>query len=306
MSIKSIKFESPQMEGVLRFVKAMTKSMVFDTDMEEKNWKKLRIRNNLFYELMPKQKSVKYSRLKIGRKGVLLATDKEQTQDFVILYLHGGGFVTGSAYVCKSYMSMLAKYGKCRVYAPEYSLAPEHPFPAGFNDCCVAYEEVARLNSNSKIVLLGESAGGNFALALAHKYKQQGQIACVIVHSPTVDFSGQVDHSINVNNDFIVKTGCLKPLLKMYVGDEDSSNPYISPICGDFKNFPPIYITCDKNETLYADSKALYEKCVEQNVETMMVEFEGGYHACAVSGTNTPETLKILEENIKFIKERIK
>ena len=148
----------------------------------------------------------------------------------VILYIHGGGFISGSALASKGYSSMLAKYSGCRVIAVNYSLAPEH----------------------------------------------------------------KVD-------DFTVKEGCLKPLNQIYVAD----NPYISPLFGDFSGFPPTYITCDYNETLYADAKALYEKCEQSKVDVELVEVKGTFHAFATIGTGTPETKQILEENVAFMKKYI-
>lgn len=338
MNKKYVKIESEEMKHVISFVKKMTKTMTFDENMESADWPRARRRNNLFYKLMPRQNNVKFGTADIGNHGALLSEYSVSDNKFlsvrslrklitkadleemnkegsyhenqidnncIILYLHGGGFVTGSAFVCKSYCSMLAKFSKCRVYAAEYSLAPEKPFPYGFDDCCKAYEDIVKIYPDSKIIVMGESAGGNYSLALTLKYKNQGRIAGVIVHSPTVDFSGKLDHTKNINKDFIVKPGAGDALRRMYVGNNDSKNPYISPYYGDFAGFPPLYITCDVNETLYADAKALSEKCDLLGVDVTFVEFEGGYHACAISGTNTPETAEILRDNIMFIKSNV-
>lgn len=301
MAIERINVSSSEMKRVLKFIKIMTKSMKFDENMKNVNWKRCRIRNNFFYMLMPKQKGVKYKKVKLGSVKALLSTFGKPDEKNIILYLHGGGFVTGSAFVCKSYCSTLAKYSKCMVYAAEYSLAPEKPFPAGFNDCCNAFEEIVKLHPNAKIALVGESAGGNYSIALALKYKEK--VSCVIANSPAVDFSSKVEYDKNEDNDFIVKRGCLKPLIEMYVGDNDISNPYISPIYGDFTNFPPTLITCDINETLYVSAQALYQKCKEANIDVTMIEAVGTCHAFAVAGSNTPETMKILNRTVEFIKK---
>lgn len=303
MSIERRKMDSAEMQKVIKFVKGMTKSLTFDENMDKANWPKSRKRNNFFYSLMPKQKGVKFKKVNTGSAKALLSVYGEPDENNIILYIHGGGFVSGNAFVTKSYCSMLAKYTNCRVYSAEYALAPEHPFPEGFNDCCDVFEDIMKRHPAAKITLIGESAGGNYSLAIALKYKDYDRISCIIVNSPTVDFSGKVDHSINENKDFIVKKGCLEPLKSMYVRENNPKNPYISPIYGDFSGFPPVFITCDINETLYADSVALYEKCKEAGVTVRMVEAEGTYHAFAVSGTNTPETLQILNEHTEFIKK---
>lgn len=303
MSIVKMNVESDAMKGVMSFVKRMTKSMTFDENMESANWPRARRRNNFFYRLIPKLKNVKYEKIHLGKTEAMLAYAEGASDKNVILYIHGGGFVTGSAFVSKGYASMLAKHAGCKVYAVEYALAPEKPFPAGFNNCCEAFEEIMKLYPDSKITLVGESAGGNFCVGIGLKYKETGRIACVIAHSPTVDFSGIIDHGINENKDFIVMKGALDPLRRMYVGDNDPKNPYISPIYGDFKGYPPVFITCDENETLYADAKALYEKCEGSGVTVNMVVAKGTYHAFAVTGTNAPETAELLKDNMAFMKE---
>ena len=148
---------------------------------------------------------------------------------------------------------------------------------------------------------MGESAGANLCLALALKTKEMRKVACVLVHSPIIDFTGGIDRSEYRIDDFTVKEGCLKPLNEIYVGDNKADNPYISPLFGDFHGFPPTFITCDSNETLYADAKALYKKCEQVGVDVELVEVKGTFHAFATIGTGTPETKQILEENIMFM-----
>lgn len=302
MSIEKRIIDSPEMERVIKFVKAMTKTMTFDENMAKENWPKARKRNNIFYRMMPKEKGTKSEKVKLGKGRALLVTDGATNDENIIVYFHGGGFVTGSAFVTQSYTSMLARYSGNKVYSVDYSLAPEKPYPIGFNDCCEAFECLMEKYPSARFSLIGESAGGNFALTVALKYKETGRISSVSAHSATVDFSGAVDHTLNQNKDIIVKLGTSKAMHDVYVKDHDAKNPLLSPYYGDFNGFPPVFITCDVNETLYGDSKALYEKCIEAGVETKMIEFEGGYHACAISGVNTPETKKLLKENIEFMK----
>ena len=130
-------------------------------------------------------------------------------------------------------------------------------------------------------------------------------MCCVLVHSPIVDFTGSLDRTEHTVDDFTVKEGCLKPLNQIYVADNKADNLCISPLFGDFSKFPPTYITCDYNETLYADAKALYEKCQKSNTDVELAEVKGTFHAFATIGTGTPETKQILEENITFMKKYI-
>lgn len=251
---------------------------------------------------MPKEKDVKFKKVRLGNVKAIFSEYNFGQNKNIIMYIHGGGFVSGSASASKGYSSMLAKYSGCKVIAIDYALAPGYSFPHGFNDCFNAFCEITKLYPETKIAaLVGESAGANLCLALALKVKNKNKVTCILVHSPFVDFTDSLDRTEHEIDDFTVKQGCLKPLRQIYVGQNEADNPFISPIFGDFADFPPTFITCDYNETLYADAKALYTKCEQAGVDVELVEMKGAFHAFAPIGTGSPETKQILEENIAFM-----
>lgn len=292
------------MKKSIKTVKAMTKGMCFDEKMARVNWAAVRTFSNLGYMLMPKEKGVKIKKAVFGGTEAEISTPEKLSSDDIIIYIHGGGFVSGSASSSRAYCSMLAVEAKCRIFAINYSLAPEHPFPEGFNDCYNAYCEIAKTFPDSRIAIIGESAGANLSLGITHKAieKKIRKPASVIVHSPFVDFSGSLERTEHEIDDFTVKEGCLIALNKIYVKDKNPKNPLLSPIFGDYANFPPVFITCDYNETLFADSMALYNKCKEAGCKVKMIQMKGAFHAFAATGTGSPETKKILEESIEFFK----
>jgi len=106
------------------------------------------------------------------------------------------------------------------------------------------------------------------------------------------------------SEEMIKNIHTVKKMTKGMGFDENMGNvnwPFVSPIFGDYTDFPPTFITCDYNETLYADAKALYKKCEQAGVDVELVEMKGGFHAFAPIGTGCPETKQILEENIAFM-----
>lgn len=303
MGIEIREAKSKEMKKNIHTVRKMTEGMGFDENMGKVNWSMVRKISNFGYQFMPKEKGVKFKKIKNNRINAVISEYGVPDTNNIILYIHGGGFVSGSAKASKGYSSMLAKYSSNPVYAINYSLAPENPFPRGFNDCVSAFEEIISMYPNSKVTLVGESAGANLCLALALKEKNTGKVACVLVHSPIVDFTGSLDRTAHKVDDFTVKEGCLIPLKAIYVKGNDIDNPYISTLFGDYKGFPPTFITCDSNETLYADAIALYRKCEAKGVDVQLMEVKGTFHAFATIGTGTPETRKILEDNIAFMKK---
>lgn len=296
---------SQEMKRNIKTVRKMTGGMGFDENMGKVNWAAIRRISNIGYKFMPKDKGTKFEKIKLGSIKAEITFPKQQSSENIIMYIHGGGFVSGSASSSRGYCSMLANYSGCRVIAVNYALAPEYAYPSGVNDCFEAYQEILRKYSQSKIALVGESAGANLCLvttlkAIAERIQKP---AGVIVHSPFVDFCGKLDRSQHEINDFTVKEGCLKPLREIYVGESKPENQEISPIYGDMKDFPPLRITCDSNETLYADSLALYNKCEQAGINVCLIEMRGTFHAFATIGTGTPETKQILIENMQFINE---
>lgn len=305
MSIEIREAHSQEFEKSLKTVKFMSKRMAFDENMGKVNWKLVRTISNFGYRFMPKEKGVKYSKIKLDNLTAIVSTPKNLTNENIIIYIHGGGFVSGSANSSKGYCSMLAKFSGCRVVAVNYSLAPERPYPYAVDDCVKAYRILQSIYKNAKFAFVGESAGANLCLVTALKARSLGlnMPSCLVVHSPFVDFSGSLDRSLHEINDFTVKEGCLIPLNKIYVDSAESNNTFISPIFGDFENFPPTFITCDYNETLFADSMALYEKLQSQNITVKMVQMKNAFHAFATIGSGSPETAELLKDNLNFILE---
>ena len=305
LSISIREAKSNEIKKNISTVRKMTKGMGFDENMGNVNWKMVRIISSIGYRFMPKEKGVRFKKIILGKRKALLSEYGDTDDRNIILYIHGGGFVSGSGTSSKGYSSMLAKYSGNKVISLDYSLSPEHKYPDALMDCCIVFREIRKRYPTSKIALVGESAGGNLCLALALKVKDKSNISAVIVHSPFVDFSGSLDRSKHEIDDFTVKEGCLIPLCDIYVGKRNLKNPFISPLFGDFRGFPPTFITCDYNETLYADSSAIYKKCEEAGVDAEMVVMKGTFHAFATIGTGTSETKQLLKENIDFINKHL-
>ena len=100
----------------------------------------------------------------LGGVDVEWITGENNPTDRIVLYIHGGGFVTGSSAARGGFTSYVAHTLGLNVVSVDYRLAPEHPFPAGPHDCLAAYEALLAQYPSDRIVFLGESAGGNLVL----------------------------------------------------------------------------------------------------------------------------------------------
>lgn len=225
--------------------------------------------------------------------------------DDLILYLHGGAFTLGIFSQHRRYAEALTLYAHCPVIMPDYALAPENPFPSGLDDCYKVYQYLRASHRGSRIIVMGDSAGANYALSLTLRLKANGEELPdrLVLHDPVIDLSGKLDHSINesINNDFMVTLSMGEFLQKTYIQDSDPTNYEISPIYGDLSGFPPTFITCESHETLYADSLELDRMLEAVSVPVKTIVLDGSFHTYATLGDATIETKKITKDIIDFI-----
>ncbi|MGS0754470.1 alpha/beta hydrolase fold domain-containing protein [Roseateles sp. GG27B] len=127
------------------------------------------------------------------------AGEGEAGEAVTLLYLHGGGFVDCSARTHRPLTAAFALQG-LRVFAPDYRLAPEHPFPAAPQDAQAVYRALRAAATHSRIVVAGDSAGGNLALGLLLALRDSGEAlpAAAALFSPALDLTG-ASPSITLN-----------------------------------------------------------------------------------------------------------
>lgn len=297
------KATSPEMQKNTQVVKRMTKGMGFDENMGKVNWRAIRVICKFGYKFMPSEKEVKFRRLNLNGVSAVMTIPDAIKSDNIIMYIHGGGLVSGSAKASKGYCSMLAKYSGCRVIAIDYALSPEHKYPDAIDDCFTAYNCILEMFHSPYIALSGESGGAYLCQALAIRLNSNNlqKPACLVVHSTIVAFCDILERDYEIK-DFTVKTGCLTALHDIYIGGADVKNPEISNVFYEhFDQFPPVFITCDANEYLRADAHAFYKKCIDAGVEAILIEVENAFHAFASIGTGAPETKQILVDSVEFI-----
>lgn len=179
----------------------------------------------------------------------------------VILYLHGGAFIGESP---GAHCAMLARIcGRCgaRGFYVDYRLAPEHPYPAATDDCLAAYRH--RLGQGIapvRIVIAGDSAGGNLALVTAMRARDSGLPlpAALVLLSPVLDatFSG-ASMRRNDGLDPLFRASIIGPLASAYVPEDLRRHPYVSPLAGDLSGLPPTLALVGSSEILLDDTLRL-------------------------------------------------
>lgn len=233
---------------------------------------------------------------------VAIFTPDHATSENVVYYVHGGGLVTGDRITAGPYSSQLALATGCRVVSCSYRLAPEDPFPAGFDDSYAVYKYLLAKNPNSEISLIGESGGAYLSLVLALRARDEGvkMPSSVVINSIVADMSDKISR-VDTHEETTVTIRGMRQLGEMYAPGQDLKNPYISPIYADYKGLPPMKVVYDRGELLAVDSKLVAEKAKKAGVPIELTEYKGCFHAFTTIGKDSPESKRELFASADFI-----
>lgn len=177
--------------------------------------------------------------------------------DGVVLFLHGGSYIAGSPETHRSLIFELAKAASAPVAAPDYRLAPEHPFPTAFDDAIAAFDALRRtVGPRAPIALAGDSAGGGLALAAAAALAARADgPAAVAVFSPFADLA-LTGKSLrrNARRETMLPTSRFKDAVDAYLAGADPRDPRASPLYAAWRAPPPTLIQASRAEALSDDA----------------------------------------------------
>lgn len=270
-------------QNLMQLVKKVH-GLVEKTDIE-----KQRQSQDQIGSLLGNSKDVTYTELNMdGIAGEWVCVNRAHMKKYVILYCHGGGYSTGSTLYARTLTSKLAASTSMDVLSFDYRLAPEYPYPAALTDAMRVWNYLMLLGYGARdIIIAGDSAGGNLALALTLKLKEEGRLLPkgLVLLSPWTDLtSSGKSYQTKASVDPVLDMTYLKRAISDYTkGVEDLQSPYISPLFGDFTGFPPTYIQVGDNEILLSDSESLHRKMVKENVSVKLDHFKGMWHVFQMS-----------------------
>lgn len=195
-------------------------------------------------------------------KGEWILPAGSSDSEHVILYLHGGGYVSCTPQTHRPITTSLARLARCRVFSLDYRLAPEHPFPAAVDDAAAAFRWlVANGVSADNIAVAGDSAGGGLALALMLRLRSGGHAlpACGVCLSPWVDLTG-ADVYRNGGSGVMFQAAKVATFAAFYLNGAAAENPEASPLFADLSGLPPLLIQVSSSELLLDDAVRLHRK----------------------------------------------
>jgi len=201
------------------------------------------------------------ARRSVNNRDVFILTPKTGISKTHILYLHGGAYVQNFVKQHWRFLSMLVESTHCTIVAPDYPLAPSCTYVDAFNMVTPVYQQVILDAGAENTIVMGDSAGGGFALALCQKLRMDGVIQPkrIVLLSPWLDIALRNPEiaQIDSRDPFLSAKGLRKAGLA-YAGRSDVSNFMLSPINGALEGLGDISIFMGTNDILVADARKLW------------------------------------------------
>ncbi len=250
-------------------------------------------------------KSISLAKARVNEIDVEWLVHENASDEKLILYLHGGGYVSGTLGMYRLLCGSISEATGARVLMPDYRLAPETPFPAALEDTLSIYDWLLREGYDSKnIIIAGDSAGGGLTLATTLALRDEGRPlpAALILLSPWTDLTfGGASHETNADKMVILYPDNLHLWAEAYIAFADPRTPHISPAFADMKNFPPMLIQVGSDEVLLDDAYMVAENAKSAGVDVTLSIYEGMWHVWQSVGI-LPEAKRAFNEIGAFAK----
>jgi monoterpene epsilon-lactone hydrolase len=223
-----------------------------------------------------------------------------------MLYIHGGAFVACSPVSHRAVTTWFARSG-WRVFAPGYRLAPEHPFPAQIDDCVSVYRALIGTDTK-RLVVAGDSAGGNLALTLCLSLRNERlqQPAALALFSPVTDLTWSGESSIANSAKCAMFSKEVLPIgVRLYLGDHDPRDPLASPLFADLSGLPAMLFHVGADEILRDDSVRMVQTARRAGIDARLTVWPTVPHVWQLLHRFVPEGQASLAGAHAFLREHV-
>ena len=230
------------------------------------------------------------------------ASDKQTTY-----WLHGGGYCIGSRNTHRALLASISAASGARVFAIDYRLAPEHPFPAAVEDAVSGYRWLLSTGVDpEQITIGGDSAGGGLTVATLVALKDAGipLPAGAMCISPWTDMA-LTGESLVSKADADPMTDGIERVRDAYVGSADPRAPLASPIYADLSGLPPMLIQVGENEVLLSDSTLLAERAEAARVDVTLEVWPEMFHVWHFFAAMLPEGQQAIDRIGEWVRDRV-
>lgn len=239
--------------------------------------------NATFLEIMrPKLRVVAatVSRAALNGVPVYIGQPESASGGWVNLSLHGGALVFSGGELVATDAAMAVHRTGCLSYAVDYRMPPDHPFPAGLDDCIAAYRGLIARHPPGRIVISGRSAGGNLAAAAILRLSTLGLPlpGALVLMTPELDLTESGDSFETLRGiDVVLKMG-LPEANALYAGGHDLRDPLISPLFGQLAGFPPTFLQAGTRDLFLSNAVRMHRALRAADVEAELHVWEAMPH----------------------------
>ena len=290
--------------------KAYLERLLKNTPFGTNNFDLAGLRAGMGTRRKPTIEGVEIIEVKVGEIPCQWVLTPGADPDVRLLYLHGGGFVSGSGGFYLPLAAHISAAAKCAVLLPDYRLAPEHPFPAGLDDCVAAHDWMVENGPAGPAAarttfVAGDSAGGNLTLAtlLALRERRLPLPAGGIAISPTTDWT-LVSDSLQTVHDPIISSKTMPVFRDHYLGETDPRDPLASPVFADYRGLPPMLIQIGEHEMLRDDGIRAARKALADGASVKLEVWPGMFHVFQSHDPLLPEARAAIDHIADFIQSR--
>lgn len=221
-----------------------------------------------------------------------------------LLYLHGGGYTLCSTDTHRGLLAHLAAVCGVEVIAPNYRLAPEHPFPAALEDALAVYQQLIETEVDpDRFWIGGDSAGGGLTLATLLNLRGDGQPLPrgAVLLSPWVDLTCRGNSIIeNASSDYLLPEA-LSYFARHYLDQTPPTNPLASPLLADLSGLPSLLIQLGGGEVLLSEGEDLARRAQEADVDVTLRIWDGAIHAFQIFAPIVPEASEAVRDIAGFM-----
>ena len=275
--------DADELGPMMRAIKAVH-SVTSTGSTQPEDLERQRSAQELFAKLVTPTLGIRVDPLTIGEQlpAEWVGLERSRSRN-VVLYCHGGGYTCGQLGYARILASKLAVYTGFDVLSFEYRLAPEHPYPAAVEDALAAWDYLMYMGYGARdVIVAGDSAGGNLALELVLKLKEQGrtQPRGLVLMSPWTDLTASGESYTSCRElDPMLTMDYIASVREAYTGpDADWADPCYSPLFADLRGLPPTLIQVGTNEILRSDSELLAQAMQQQGVFHVLEVYEDCWH----------------------------
>jgi monoterpene epsilon-lactone hydrolase len=221
----------------------------------------------------------------------------------IYMDVHGGALIMGSGPFCRAMGIANAAMVSAKVYAVDYRLPPDHPYPTPLDDCMSVYRRLLEQHAPDEIIVSGISAGGNLATAMLLRARDESLPlpAAVVLLSPEVDLTESGDSfRTNLGIDTVLTASLMQPNL-LYAAGHELTHPYLSPLFGDFsRGFPPAFLATGTRDLFLSNTVRLHRELRRAGVAAELHVFEAMPHG---GFGGAPEDMELAREVRRFVHE---